>query len=153
MCCAVGLGKQGKRKARDRSVDMALPAESKPDWVPPPPDECEEEYEYVIAPADADMTEHRLHWRVVTHRRSGVPVDFNVTYLTFDRGRWRTVTRIDTDHGTVHCHRFSRHTGDQVGDPEVFQSITCLDDCDTGYDLACRVMDAWQENLQRWRHA
>lgn len=133
------------------------PPASAPEWVPPPPDEWDEEFQSTFAPAGADILKDRIVARLIIHARTSLPVEFNLTHQTFYRGEWHDVISVDTCHGHVHghvhLHRYARSTGHRVGDPEHLLDVSCLEDMAKGYDLASRLVDEWEANLQRWDHA
>lgn len=117
----MGLGSQGKAKARRRSVDMGQGADVDPEdlWKRPPPEECEPHSRYKCQLARADLRENRLVIRVLQESISAVMVEFAMVQQTYNGSVWVHVVEADSCHDVdVHLHRYSRRTGARVGDSE-----------------------------------
>jgi hypothetical protein len=148
-----GLGKQGKRKAAKRAVDLSVLPKAKPKWSPPPPEERYTQPQVTIPPPDASVAQNRIIVRMDSHTVSDQIIEFAVIQQTKYKGTWRTVCVADSCHNDeVHLHQHGRSTDDRIGEPEQISEIHELKDVGSGYDQAYdRVFDSWTENLARWR--
>ena len=126
-----GLGKQNRTKGIKHAVDMSgsdvEDAETEPDWVRPPDDECEN-HTYTLQVSDRDLSEHRLKVRMFQHRWTWELVEFAIVYQTNVAGVWTDVAELDSCHDVdVHMHRYSRRTRERVeGDPEKLFDVHTL---------------------------
>lgn len=148
-----GKGRQAKVKRDQRAADMSGPIDRPQTWVPPHPDEHAEPTTFEFTPEGANPTEDRIKVRMVMHiERDHQLLDFAVVHQTFYRQRWRDVAKADSSHDDeVHIHRYSRRTGEQVGNTEQVCPVTCQTDIETGYDTAYdRIVADWRTNKRRW---
>lgn len=151
-----GLHPQSRRKGERRATDMSRPAEEPgPEWFRPPPEEWDEPSVYTFTPEGADPAKHRIKVRIVSHIDTSEFVEFALIQQVLERGRWRDVAAADSCHDIdVHLHRYSRATGERVGDPEQIMHLASGNDLYEGYDLAyVRLVDEWAENHRRWERA
>lgn len=133
-----------RRKVPDMS---AVPQEITWVYEPPPVAQCRVE----DIPIDLD-NRNRIHYRAAYYR--GKVVDFCVIQLTRTNAGapWSQVTRIDSNHGTIHRHEIV--PGDEPGSRKTIAEIPRKDSWDfvdrhftTSYDM---LLNDWQVNLERW---
>jgi hypothetical protein len=150
------VGKQGRSKARQRSVDMSADETGSSElWARPPEDECDV-HPHTLQLPNSSVAENRLKIRLVRHRFTWEVVEFAIVYQTFYKRQWRDVVSIDSCHDRdVHLHRYARRTGKRVpGGPEKVRDLVSLADVEVGYDEALRLIeDRWDESRERWHHA
>jgi hypothetical protein len=93
--------------------------------------------------------------RMVLHEETDALVEFAVILQAFYRGTWQNVASADSCHDVdVHLHRYSRRTGNRVGEPEKLLDVTKARDIGTGYELAYDVLlEEWQTHRQGREHA
>lgn len=85
--------------------------------------------------------------------RQGRLVDFGITQLHRQGGKWRWVARADSCHETVHVHRYSQSGApyEPVGENLVLCDIFSQKDLENGYDIAdATIEEQWKLNLRRW---
>lgn len=151
-----GLHSQSRRKGEKRSVDMSAPeTDAAVQWIKPPPEECDEDPAWTIAPTGADPGQCRIKIRIVSHTQTHAIVEFALVLQVFDRGKWRDVASVDSCHDVdVHLHRYARSTDDRIGEPEVLTLVTCEADVQDGYNVAYDMLEgSWAEHQARWHDA
>jgi hypothetical protein len=98
------------RKARARRLaDMSAPPPSEPEYLLPPPDECEEYTWPVLLPDASQWLIVRLLWW------NNRIVDFAVMQAVREDGQTRIVAKIDCDGGVIHRHQYTRDDQDLWG--------------------------------------
>jgi len=91
-----GLGKQGRRKAAKRAVDLPItPAAATSSWVRPPPEECHEQ-SFTFPPPDGSLTHDRVIVPMTTHVATDDLVEFALIQQTKFRGIRETVCEADS---------------------------------------------------------
>ena len=152
-----GLGKQGRRKARDRSVDMSVPADGshgEVSWLRPDPESCEEML-VKSAPPGGDAEDDRLVIRMLHVVGTYVLVEFAIVLLTRVGSKWVEVAEVDSCHDRdVHLHQCGRAAGERVGERETLLELRSLEDVQTGYDVGLAMLEErWRELKERWHYA
>lgn len=140
------MGKTKGRPQRGKLVSMAIVPPPDEPYEPPPPDECEEFTERILL-----MRGCRLSIRRVFRIGQNTVVEFGVNQVVRIDGDWVDVARIDTAHGTVHRHDFTKDGGNHITTLEVIPSRGGEDVVDRWCVTAEKMMqNEWQENLGRW---
>lgn len=156
----MGNMKQGRKKARARSIDMSSGAQEDAgdQWSPPDEADCDPA-QFTMAPPGGDIESDRIIVRTSTDPiRGGQLVDFAVVHMTRYRRKWRNVAKADSAHDhEVHVHRFARSgpPDDQEGHREPpICAISEAAHVQMGYDLAYeQVVGKWDDNKRRWHDA
>ena len=77
-------------------------------------------------------------------------LDFCLLAQVLHDGHWWDTVKVDTCHDEVHAHYYYRTR--TYEDREVIKPISCLNDVDSGYQLAeILVITCWGEHVARWR--
>lgn len=82
------------------------------------------------------------------YRHDGRRTDFALIYRTRGQsGIWHEVARVDTAHGSVHLHKFTRR-GEKW---RMLKKIGVDDDVEVGYDEAVTLLcQEWQSLKEEW---
>lgn len=150
----VGTNPKAGLKAAKQAVDMSTPEENHWYWPPEPEETVTTEFDLSY--------EHEGSWLVVRQDIVGhLIVDFAIMQLHNPFGRYAEdgntceVARIDTSHGSCHWHYMDRD-GNWARWGRI--PIKALYDTTTHYEVnslypECyeRMLDGWEENLERWR--
>jgi hypothetical protein len=140
------------RRSRDRQPRRRRPAgQGDGGWEPAPGSIVSDpSYRLMLAKDDrikvriaSDADDQTVEFAIVLQHRD-----------ERDENHWQTVSEIDSKHGTVHTHRYSRRSGRRVGEPQCLKKLATVTDVQEGYSQALSSLldqDAWQSDVQRRR--
>lgn len=139
------MGRFPGRQRKGRLPDLGVyPVE---DCYAPPPDENAETipYEVQLAPG------HKAGVVQTFRADTTVLMAFSVWQSLYIDGGWKSVMRIDTWHGTVHRHDFTRAGDSKVTILEVIPTDRPERLIERWCDRAEGIMMAeWEDNVRRW---
>ena len=146
-----GNSKQDRQKS-DRRLARQTP--DPPDgevhlWEPSPGEPVSEDVYSIVLSA-----EDRVVVRMTRLELNDQLISFAVIQQVGHYGKWDNVAAVDTRHGTLHCHWYSRVTGARTGTIDHIKNLTSEADIDDAYDVAYGlILEKWKQNKVRWHNA
>ncbi|WP_087483520.1 hypothetical protein [Brachybacterium massiliense] len=120
------------------------------EYEPPPQSACEN----LVIPID--LTDE-LKLQTVQYIYRGLVVRFAIMlYYVSPEGLISEISRIDTCHGTVHRHRFTQGSKEELGDPQIIHRILVdgseWEVVNSHYDQHLdQMIDEAEEYFRRWK--
>ncbi len=135
---------KGRVQNRERSLPLYDPPAPQEPWHKPDPGQGER---YLI---DFRLSSRSRIKGWTQSGESDRMLDFCLLAQVLHDGDWWNVVKVDTCQNEVHAHFYYRTR--TYADREVIKPITCLNDVESGYQLAeILVITCWSEHVARWR--